>query len=294
MCPDCYNYAGAVYTVPARPSCGVAPRSISPASLLLRWGQPGRGGKAHASLLLSGGGVQRRGAVHLHAVVRADGPEGASPTHRSHKLTEACAAAACSVSVSHARGRPAGARRSTSRYSDTATRGRQGGDLCRQVRHEVLEQDPRLDRRIASSGTSRPGPPAHLHRNVPTALELDAEPELGHLHLARHAHRLGLGGHFLTKSRSYSTSFAALREARAQWNEARRHGGQIPEDRVIESHWRAIGAGWANQGESLFASRRAASAGRGPEGGALPLVHPKRVSLLDGGQTAAGGAAATA
>jgi hypothetical protein len=34
-----------------------------------------------------------------------------------------------------------------------------------------------------------------------TALELDAEPELHHLDLARHAHRLGFGGHFLTKSR---------------------------------------------------------------------------------------------
>ena len=77
-----------------------------------------------------------------------------------------------------------------------------------------------------------------------TALELDAEPALRHLHLARHAHRLGFGGHFLTKSRGYSTTFAALRAARAQWNEARRHGDQVPGD------------GWANQGESLFASHQ--------------------------------------
>jgi hypothetical protein len=116
-------------------------------------------------------------------------------------------------------------------------------------------EDPRLDGRIASlQDLEARALPAHLHRMVATALELDAEPELRHLHLARHANRLGFGGHFLTKSRGYSTTFAALREARAQWNEARRHGGQAPEDRVTEGHWRAIGAGWANQGESLFAS----------------------------------------
>ncbi len=38
--------------------------------------------------------------------------------------------------------------------------------------------------------------------------------------------------------------------------EPRRHGGQIPEDRITEGHWRATGAGWANQGESLFASHQ--------------------------------------
>jgi hypothetical protein len=47
---------------------------------------------------------QRRGVVHLHAVVRADGPEGVSPPIGVEQLAEACAAAARSVSVSHARG----------------------------------------------------------------------------------------------------------------------------------------------------------------------------------------------
>ena len=89
---------------------------------------------------------------------------------------------------------------------------------------------------------------------VATAVELDADSELGHLNLARHAHRLGFGGHFLTKSRGYSTTFRALRETRTQWNEARRHGGRVSDDHATEAHWKAIGAGWANQGEELFAA----------------------------------------
>ena len=39
-------------------------------------------------------------------------------------------------------------------------------------------------------------------------------PRSADLNLARHAHRLGFGGHFLTKSRRYSTTFGALRDAR--------------------------------------------------------------------------------
>jgi len=201
---------------------------------------------------------QHRGVVHLHAVVRADGPEGASPPIGGKQLADACAASARSVSVSHARG--------TARWGqemDVQILGH-GDERAAKVATYVAKyatksssEDPRLDGRIASlQDLEARALPVHLHRMVATALELDAEPELRHLHLARHANRLGFGGHFLTKSRGYSTTFTALREAREQWNEARRHGGQVPEDRVTEGHWRAIGAGWANQGESLFASHQ--------------------------------------
>jgi hypothetical protein len=114
--------------------------------------------------------------------------------------------------------------------------------------------DPRLDAPIASLDDleARELPP-HVHRVVVTALELDTDPELCCLNLARHAHRLGFGGHFLTKSRGYSTTFKALREARALWNETRRHGGEPPNGLATEGHWKAMGAGWANAGEALFA-----------------------------------------
>jgi hypothetical protein len=43
--------------------------------------------------------------------------------------------------------------------------------------------------------------------------------------LCRWAHMLGYGGHFLTKSRRYSTSFTALRRARTEHRQQQRHPG---------------------------------------------------------------------
>jgi hypothetical protein len=119
-------------------------------------------------------------------------------------------------------------------------------------------EDPRLDGRIASlRDLEARALPAHLHQMAATALELDAEPALRHLHLARHAHRLGFGGHFLTKSRGYSTTFAALREARTQWNEARRATAvRYPKTGLPRATGGRSAPAGPNQGESLFASHQ--------------------------------------
>lgn len=73
--------------------------------------------------------------------------------------------------------------------------------------------------------------------------------------LRRHADGLGYGGHFLSKSQHYSTSFSALKSARIAWREARRRGGDGDEvtDRSLERRLRAVGAGWADRGEALWA-----------------------------------------
>jgi hypothetical protein len=44
---------------------------------------------------------------------------------------------------------------------------------------------------------------------------------LSYRRLQRWAHMLGFGGHFSTKSRQYSTTLKALREARANWRQER-------------------------------------------------------------------------
>ena len=73
--------------------------------------------------------------------------------------------------------------------------------------------------------------------------------------LRRHAHGLGYGGHFLSKSQRYSTSFSALKAARAAWREAMRRGGDAGEtaDRSLERRLRAVGVGWTSRGEELWA-----------------------------------------
>lgn len=55
----------------------------------------------------------------------------------------------------------------------------------------------------------------HLCRLAIAAWDLSFQPEYERLALRRHAHTLGYRGHFLTKSRAYSTTFGALRRARA-------------------------------------------------------------------------------
>ena len=55
----------------------------------------------------------------------------------------------------------------------------------------------------------------HLRRFALAAWDLGQRDQLEDLRLCEHAHTLGFAGHLITKSRGYSTTFAALRAARA-------------------------------------------------------------------------------
>jgi hypothetical protein len=93
---------------------------------------------------------------------------------------------------------------------------------------------------------------------VATAWFLGGDPELRDLGFRRHAHHLGYSGHFLTKSRGYSTTFGALRGARAMWHQQQKVGeGEVEK---TTRRLRALGRGWANEGEALFATTQARQA----------------------------------
>jgi hypothetical protein len=198
---------------------------------------------------------QRRGIVHLHAVVRADGPDGSIPPVDAGRLAISCLQAAKAVTFVHPKGAVTwGPQIDVQILEHGDERARRVAIYVAKYATKSSSEDPRLDAPVRSlDELNRRRLPSHLHRMVATALELGADPAFSDLNLARHAHRLGFGGHFLTKSRSYSTTFGALRDARAQWREARRFGGDVPADHSSEGHWQAIGAGWANKGEALFA-----------------------------------------
>ncbi len=53
--------------------------------------------------------------------------------------------------------------------------------------------------------------PAHHRRMITTAWELGGRDEYEGLHLRKWAHMLAFRGHFLTKSRRYSTTFTSMR-----------------------------------------------------------------------------------
>ncbi|MCZ7420055.1 plasmid replication initiator protein [Verrucosispora sp. WMMA2121] len=79
---------------------------------------------------------------------------------------------------------------------------------------------------------------------------LDTNPYAG---LRRWAHMLGFGGHFLTKARRYSVTFALLRDTRATYRRA--------EDEETETltvgTLTYLGAGWRTDGDALLANTAA-------------------------------------
>jgi hypothetical protein len=85
----------------------------------------------------------------------------------------------------------------------------------------------------------------HTRRLIDTCWWLGGQPELAGLRLRRHAHLLGFRGHFATKSRSYSTTFTALRAEREHWASVRAalHASVDPEQVAVIGNWRPTGGG---------------------------------------------------
>lgn len=111
-----------------------------------------------------------------------------------------------------------------------------------------------LDMRIRSArDLAQRRLPAHLHRMAEVAWELGGEAAYERWRLQRHAHSLGYGGHFLSKSKGYSTTFGALRAARQRWQVDRARNETQSDNRSPRARWRAVGIGWANDGEATWA-----------------------------------------
>lgn len=257
LCADCYDYEGAVLQNASTPELWRRTMIYAQRQLAVVLGCTQA--EASRKVVLSFCRVaefQRRGVVHLHAIVRADGPNGSIPSVDEGQLALSCLEAANLVTLVHPRGTARwGPQIDVQVLAHGDERARRVAIYVAKYATKTTSDDPRLDAPVRSlEDLVRRRLPPHLHRMVATALELAADPVFADLHLTQHAHRLGYRGHFLTKSRRYSTTFSALRDARIQWREARRFGGDVPADHSFEGHWRAIGAGWANRGESLFAA----------------------------------------
>jgi hypothetical protein len=198
---------------------------------------------------------QRRGVVHLHAVIRADGINGATVPLTVERLARASLSAARAVSVTH----PSGIARWGSQV-DVQALDRSDGQRAQKVAQYVAKyatkssaESGALDCRITSEeDLGRRTLSPHVRRMAEVAWALGAQEEFAHLHLRRHAHGLGYGGHFLSKSRRYSTSFGALKAERVAWR-SRQRNGVTTADHSVEARWRAVGIGWASPGEALFA-----------------------------------------
>ncbi|MEI8413150.1 MULTISPECIES: replication initiator [unclassified Kribbella] len=86
---------------------------------------------------------------------------------------------------------------------------------------------------------------------------------LSYRRLQRWAHMLGFGGHFSTKSRQYSTTLKALREARAEWRRERHRTADHTDDvetTLIVGSFTYAATGWRTIGDALLANTAAAKA----------------------------------
>jgi hypothetical protein len=102
----------------------------------------------------------------------------------------------------------------------------------------------------------------HARRLVETAWRLGSYPHLRELRLRKWAHALGFRGHCFTKSRRYSTTFTALRQARHEYRLRRVHGGELrdPWGRPVsegasceQRRWHYTGSGYRTLGDAWLA-----------------------------------------
>ncbi|CAN5400746.1 plasmid replication initiator protein [soil metagenome] len=271
LCLDCFDYVGAVLwnahatELWRRTLIGMQRQLASHLGV--------RGSKLGDHARLSFAKVveyQHRGLIHLHVVIRLDGPGGstdAPPNSIGISTLEATVVKASQqvrcvypdtleVSGEVRWGEQIDVRRITlgsvapeavaayvSKYATKST-----------------EPLGRLDRRLRASDLERLGVRPHLEQLVRTAWRLGGRSDLEHLGLRRWAHTLGFRGHWLTKSWHYSTTLGALRAARAEWT-ADNHDDrqQLGEVEAVKD-WRYVGRGWDNPGDEWLARTAAAAA----------------------------------
>ncbi|MCX5420771.1 plasmid replication initiator protein [Streptomyces sp. NBC_00114] len=261
LCPDCYDYVGHVlwhahagrlwnrFTTAMRrylASAGGIPRSKLGEHLVVSFAKVAE--------------FQRRAAIHFHAVVRLDGPDGAASSAPAwateNVLLDAVEHAAASSFVTVADSDAYGTERvgwggqfdahpiRPLPDGDVPSDAAVAGYVAKYVTKGAGETGAGVDYRVTSLEDIRAAVVNHHVRALMgTCWRLGGLPELEHLRLRPWTHSLGYRGHILTKSRRYSTTYGALREERADY----RRGDANPldgPDMVTEAAWRYVGSGY--------------------------------------------------
>ena len=237
--PDGYDYQGAVLWQAHAGALWARFTTMLRRALAAQLGLRAQDFRDHARLSYAKvAEYQRRGLVHFHAVIRLDGPGG--PADPPPSGLDLAALRAAITDAAHA------VALSTHRPDGTPLRLAWGAQLdLREVtptaRRQIEDDDGRItDAALAgyiakyatkgtgaTEGVDRPIKDAvhieflrvgdHHRRMITSAWELGGLDQYDGLNLRRWAHMLGFRGHFLTKSRRYSTTFTAMRAERRTW-----------------------------------------------------------------------------
>ncbi|WP_031076046.1 replication initiator [Streptomyces sp. NRRL WC-3742] len=263
LCAGCYDYPGHVLWNASAPALWKAFRDNLYHHVAARTGV---GRTAIRKLIrVSTAKVteyQKRGAVHFHAVIRFDGPDGPTtpppPWATADLLLDTVHSAAAAVALP----RPESAAYGDGRLSfgtQLDAHPLTGGDGGRLTDDAVAayvakytsksaETAGAVDRRITTLAEIRAlHVTPHIRALITTAWRLGELPELEHLRLRTWAHMLGYRGHCLTKTHAYSTTYTRLRSDRAE--HARTLAGapvlysDWDNDTTTESAWRFAGTG---------------------------------------------------
>ncbi|MDN3061100.1 replication initiation protein [Streptomyces sp. SRF1] len=217
---------------------------------------------------------QKRGAVHFHAVIRLDGPEGGDTPPpawaTAELLTDAIRAAAAKAEVKGPVIDGRAHRFAFGRQLDVrAIRGPEldgGTELTDRAVAAYIAKYATKGAETATGALDRPirliaelaqlDVPEHTRRLIRTAWALGARKDLEHLRLRAWAHMLGFRGHFSTKSRRYSTTLGALRDARAAWRRVQAAAAQPEQEEttLVLAHWVYAGTGLTPAEEWLTAT----------------------------------------
>src|SRR5215471_9194257 len=228
LCPDCYDYTGAVLFN------AYAPELWRRFTITLRRTLARKAGLTNKALAaqvrVSYAKVaeyQRRGVVHFHAIIRLDGPAGPTTAPPSWATLALLAGAIDQAARTVHLETPA----VTGLPSRTVAWGRElhtrpvttTGELTdskvaayvAKYATKTAECTGTLDRRVTPSDLLAALPiREHARRLIAECLRLSKLPELEDLRLAAWAHMLGFRGHFSTKSRAYSITLGSLRADR--------------------------------------------------------------------------------
>jgi len=265
LCPACYDYEGAVLFNAGvselwRRTTIYAVRALG--SLLdLSSRQASRQLRPSYVKVVE---FQKRGSAHLHALVRVDRREdehGAAPDGIDPDLLATALQMAARKVGAPVPGLTTGARHVWGTQIDTAIvaeaengRARAAAYLAKYAT-KGTDEFGLLDHRLPAGICRDTRLPEHLRMLVATAWSLGDDEELVGIGLQRWSHTCGFRGHFLTKSRRWSTSFDELRSERQRWRLEKKG---VTEDPAIEeiattSEWTFEGSGYVTAGDACLA-----------------------------------------